>query len=348
MDKVDNNKVDKKPENKAQNWTERFWNEDHPSPKKEIACRHCGARNRVLVSKAVISPEKYLCAKCAKPLFLAPDEPLTAIPSRVFEHAQDASTLRALKAIPGASSLLKLLYKHLNERAISYQLTANAIQCGEDQFPELVRIVMSARDRLGCTFDPVVYFTSMPFSNAFTSGSERAIVCFSTAILNQLTDAELLFVTGHELGHLMSEHAVARMLMVLLANGGLVMLPGIARLISLPIQMALMKWSRCSELTADRAGLLACRDVTVVLHAMMKMAGGNDPGVTSRTELSVAAFVSQAKELAKREDSDQLDNLTAIYFTRGQTHPYVAWRVLELLDWVENGNYLNILSGDYL
>jgi Zn-dependent protease with chaperone function len=328
-------------------WTKKIWNEANPSPKHEVVCRHCHVRNRVIVARAAIEPEKFICAQCKEPLFLTPDEPLVSLSSRSFEHPLDASTLRTLRAIPGVSILFKAFYKQLNERALLYNLSANAIHCSEEQFPELKNIVQRASDRLDSRLNLNIFFTSAPYSNAFTSGGSEAILCFSTALLNHLTDDELLFVTGHEIGHLLSEHTISRLLLKVLLSGGLTALPEIARYLSFPIQLALLKWSRCSELTADRAGLLACRNVTTALNCMMKMAAGNDPGVTSRTELSLAAFVEQAYNL-KTQDSKMLDSIVASLFTRQQTHPLIAWRILELLDWVENGNYFDILSGKYI
>ena len=329
------------------NWTDKIWNEAHPSPKREVSCRHCHARNRVPVSKAVLEPAKFICAQCKEPLFLTPEEPLSSLSSRSFEHPLDAGTLRTLRAIPGVAVLFKAFYKQVNERALLYNLSANAIHCGDEQFPELKAIVQCASDRLGSGLNLNIFFTSMPFSNAFTSGGSEAILCFSTALLNHLSDEELHFVTGHEIGHLMSEHTISRLLLGVLLSGGLNALPEIARYLSFPIQMALLKWSRCSELTADRAGLLACRDVTTALNCMMKMAAGNDSGVTSRTELSLSAFVEQAHNL-KNQDSKMLDSIVASLFVRQQSHPLIAWRVLELLDWVENGNYFDILAGNYI
>ena len=328
-------------------WTKKIWNEANPSPKHEVVCRHCHVRNRVIVSRAAIEPEKFICAQCKEPLFLTPDEPLVSLSSRSFEHPLDASTLRTLRAIPGVSILFKTFYKQLNERALLYNLSANAIHCSDEQFPELNSIVQRASDRLDSRLNLNIFFTSAPYSNAFTSGGSGAILCFSTALLNHLTDDELLFASGHEIGHLMSEHTISGLLLKVLLSGGLSALPEIARYLSFPIQMALLKWSRCAELTADRAGLLACRNVTTALNCMMKMAAGNDPGVTSRTELSLAAFVEQAYNL-KNQDSKMLDSIVASLFTRQQTHPLIAWRILELLDWVENGNYFDILSGKYI
>ena len=328
-------------------WTKKVWNEEHPAPRHEIICRHCRARNRIPVDRAVISPEKAICAQCKGLLFLGKDEPLTGISSRSFENPLDAETSATLRAIPGASAIMKIVHKYFNENTFLYNMMANAIQCSDEQFPELYGIVGRAVKRLDCKFEPKVFFSSMPYINAFTSGGVETVLCYSTALLNQLDDDELEFVTGHELGHLMSEHVISRLILKVILSGGVIALPGIARHVSTPIQFALLKWARCSELTADRAGLLACRNVTVALNCMMKVAAGNDRGVTERTTLSLAAYVAQAMSL-DNQSSDKLDSITSSLFAGQQSHPFPAWRVMELIDWVENGNYFDILSGNYV
>jgi Zn-dependent protease with chaperone function len=48
---------------------------------------------------------------------------------------------------------------------------------------------------------------------------------------------------------------------------------GFGGLLSLPLEIALVRWQRMSEFTADRAGILACQDVNAAMGAMMKLAG---------------------------------------------------------------------------
>ncbi len=33
--------------------------------------------------------------------------------------------------------------------------------------------------------------------------------------------------------------------------------------------------------------------------------------------------------------------------TMNQSHPFIAWRMMNLLEWVEHGNYLDIMAGQY-
>ena len=80
---------------------------------------------------------------------------------------------------------------------------------------------------------------------------------------------------GHELGHVMSGHALYRTVTLLILWLGFQNLPFLAGLALLPIKLALLEWYRKSELSSDRAGLLASQDPTacssvqgaVALHA---------------------------------------------------------------------------------
>ena len=66
---------------------------------------------------------------------------------------------------------------------------------------------------------------------------------------------------GHELGHAMSGHAVYKTLLLrLLSMSGLLSAIPMGGLSIRMIIAALMEWSRKSELSADRAGLLATQD----------------------------------------------------------------------------------------
>ncbi len=163
---------------------------------------------------------------------------------------------------------------------------------------------------------------------------------------DQLNDEEVIAVIAHEFGHLHADHVLymtmARLLLVL---GRLT--SNIVSLLSLPIQLALLKWSRCAELTADRAGLLGCRDLESALQVQLKMAGGARPGILKRGKLEIGPFIKQARELERKEMSSWLDNTLVLMITMNRTHPFAAWRIMHLLQWVENGNYLDILAGDY-
>ncbi len=191
-----------------------------------------------------------------------------------------------------------------------------------------------------------MFLSESPAGNTFTAGEEDKSVVIFSGLLDLVDDDELLAVIGHELGHQHAEHVVYLFLARIVMSAGTA-LAGPGTFFTLPLQLALAKWSRCAELTCDRAGLLATRDLRPALGVQMAFAGANRVGVRRRTEPSLPAFIRQARDLAEVEAGDALDGIAAFLLTRNASHPFAAWRVMHLINWVEHGNYLDILAGDF-
>lgn len=324
-----------------------IWPTTGVNPTRVIRCRQCGQRNRVEIPVAVFSPERCRCGACHTPLFLQAADPLSGLSAHAYEHPLDRTTLQALQAVPGFSALLRWLLSNVTERSFRLTYASTGVQCGPDQFPELVTLLEQARSRLDVSYRPHLFLVESATMNAMTWGVEEPIMAVYSALLDQLEDREVQAILGHELGHLHADHSLYRVMANLLLHGGASLLTGPARLLTLPLTLALLKWYRCSELTADRAGLLSCGDLRASLFVLFKLAGGNRPGTLKRTQLSLPAFIRQARALEKQENSHWLDGILSALLSMDTTHPFAAWRVMQLLDWVENGNYLDILAGEY-
>src|SRR5438874_9267821 len=69
------------------------------------------------------------------------------------------------------------------------------------------------------------------------------------------------------------------------------------RSVLLPVQLALLEWYRKSELSSDRAGLLACQDPTASMRMFLKMAGDRKSTRlnSSHVEISYAVFCLKKK-----------------------------------------------------
>jgi hypothetical protein len=106
------------------------------------------------------------------------------------------------------------------------------------------------------------------------------------------------------------------------------------------ILMGLNEWQRKSELSADRAGLLAGQDVEAGKRALMKMAGGG-----RLTEMDAEAFREQAREYDAA--GDVRDGLLKFLNLLTRSHPYAVVRFVELEHWATDGSYRRILAGDY-
>jgi hypothetical protein len=128
--------------------------------------------------------------------------------------------------------------------------------------------------------------------------------------------------------------------MVLILTVSLGFLPFLAGIVLLPIQLALLEWYRKSELSSDRAGLLAAQDPQATMRMFLKFAGGGD-----MKQMDLNAFLVQAREY--EELGGALDRVFKMLNTLGETHPFNTLRAAELQRWIEAGHYDRILRGEY-
>ncbi len=138
----------------------------------------------------------------------------------------------------------------------------------------------------------------------------------------------------------MSGHALYRTLLIILIEFGARYLPFLAGIALLPIIYGLLEWYRKSEISSDRAGLLASQDPVASMRMFMKMAGGG-----RINEMDLNAFMVQAKEY--ESGGDAFDKIAKVLNTLNMTHPFHTLRAAELQRWVESGEYDRILRGEY-
>ena len=259
-----------------------------------------------------------------------------------YEHSSDRKTLDALQGQSGLETLIRKCNEFGLERLLRVQLMGSYLRAGEDCFPHLYRAVQDGCDILDVPKRPAVYIQPGGL-NAFTAGVDNPILVFEAGLIDALSEEELRFVVGHELGHIKSGHVlyyqIAMLLPVLAEVVGAATL-GFGSLLSFPLEVALIRWQRMSELTADRAGLLACQDVNAATMAMIKLAG---LPLKFFDRVNTEDFLAQAREF-EAFDSDKLDWIAKILTGLGQTHPWTVMRASEMLRWIDSSAYEKLLA----
>jgi Zn-dependent protease with chaperone function len=263
-----------------------------------------------------------------------------------WEHPADRAALQTLRAVPGVDDVIRRVLAMLGgERGIRLLFQGNAVRVGPTQFPKL----WSLHTEVTTTFDwvnvPELYVSQTPFFNAGAYGIDAPFIVVHSAAIELLDDDELRVLLSHELGHVLSGHALYRTIAAILAMVSLGVLPVLAELVVLPIRLAFLEWSRKSELSSDRAGLLGGQDIVVAQRMDMKMAGGGR-GAGFAGQLNVDAFMQQAHEYAT--SSEGLDVVYKLLSTLALTHPMHTVRAAELQRWVTSGEYDRILRGEYV
>jgi Zn-dependent protease with chaperone function len=307
-----------------------------------VRCRYCGQRNSV---KADFKPGEAVCGKCRLPLSDEPHKKFADLTKHDYIHPLDSKALAALRAIPGIDSALRKLLEVTGETALRVIFTGSSVKVTSKQFPDLHAKLQIACTTLGVDM-PELFVQQNPIVNAFTYGSKKHIIVLHSGLLERLTDEETLAVISHEVGHIHAEHALyltAARLMEALANASAArLIPGseiIKFVISAGINSALLAWARRAELSGDRAALLVVQDPHVVGRVMMKLAGG-----TSASKIDYDQFLEQGRQFKKTCDEKALDKFWANIINAGLTHPFPIWRVGEILDWVESGEYEKVMK----
>ncbi|MEO6391086.1 MAG: M48 family metallopeptidase [Pyrinomonadaceae bacterium] len=305
-----------------------------------IRCRYCGQRNQI---RPVGGDPK--CGRCRLPLSDAPHRKFAALDKHEYIHPSDSRALAALRTIPGIDSALKKLLSVTGESAIRVIFTASAVKVTPYQCPDLYAKLQVACTTLGVDM-PDLFVQQNPIVNAFTGGVEKPVIVLHSALIERLNDEETLAVLAHEVGHIHAEHVLyltAARLIEALANVALAAAPitGIVtQILSGTMRAALLAWARRAELSCDRAALLVTQDHHVIGHTMMKLAGG-----TFASKMDYEQFLVQAREFQKNYDEKALDRFWADIITSGLSHPFPVWRVSEILQWVESGDYQRVLDG---
>jgi hypothetical protein len=266
---------------------------------------------------------------------------LTGISSRAYEHPADRSALVALRKLSGFDTLLRKLFGLFNERAFRLTYLAGSVRCSERQFPHIHELIRDGSYILDLPDVPECYVIQSPLVNAMALGRDKPFVVITTGMVNLYDPEELRWVVGHELGHILSGHAVYRtMLMFLIQLAARIAWMPIGYIGLRGIIWGLEEWFRKSELSCDRAGLLAGQDVDAGRRALMKLAGG-----AQLSELNPDAFREQAHEYDAVPDLR--DSLLKLMQLQGNTHPFSVVRFAELDYWATHGEYERILGGDY-
>lgn len=261
--------------------------------------------------------------------------PLPGLQASDFQHPSDVAATDALKRVPGLEKVMSKILEYGMERLYYVDNVASNLRVTPLMFGRLHRSLTWACKILDVA-EPEMYVTVDPVPNAFTFGHTKPFVTVTSGLIDMLSDEELFFVIGHEIGHIKAGHVlygtIARNIAAVIELVGQATL-GIGTILGQGLIYALLEWYRCAELTCDRAALLCVQDLEAAQGTFMKLAGG-----TTRlaAEMDRGEFLRQIRAY---EDVDRstLNKAYKILLTASRTHPFAIQRAKELELWHEAG-----------
>lgn len=156
-------------------------------------------------------------------------------------------------------------------------LRSEAVEISEEQMPELYQSFIDACQLLGLKKVPSIYILeSGGLLNAFaTRHASRDFVVLYSDIIETFgsNSKELMFIIGHELGHIQRKHISKQILIM----------PGLLCPILAPA------YSRACESSCDRYGVFVSKNLDASINAMLALVGGK----SLHKELNARVFAKQ-------------------------------------------------------
>ncbi len=272
---------------------------------------------------------------------------LAGLPASAFVSDADLWALEKLQKLPLVPQLVSKFYEVGIDRWLYCWNMSSSVRCGPRQYPTLYRILQESCDVLDMP-EPELYVSGNPFPNAFAGGVERPYIALRSSMIDTMSEEQLYFIMGHELGHIKAKHvlyfSVGSLLFPLLELLGKRTM-GASDVATYALVTAFYEWSRQAEFSADRAGLLVCQSLDVAIDSQIALTAGPN---RLRDEMSREAFMEQARAY---QDADSLDKLgkMVLFLTMGRhmSHPMPVHRTQQLERWVFSGTYDRILNGQY-
>jgi Zn-dependent protease with chaperone function len=203
------------------------------------------------------------------------------------------------------------------------QFLGTSVKVTSNSFPDVQKAAQIASDNLSITL-PDIFVAYSPIINAFALGilGKKSIVLHSS-LVEAMNEDELIFVIGHELSHIKCGHTSWS---VITNSVNQIRVPVISDIMG----YIFLFWNRIAEYTADRGGLIACRNLTSSTSALIKLATGEKLS----HEVDTEEFINQVNR------DGRIAQIAEILLT----HPYIVNRVKILANFYDLRIYKNICS----
>ncbi len=257
--------------------------------------------------------------------------------SQDFVHPEDEAARRNMEAVPGFSTAVKTFLKIGMEQYFYGVNMASKIRLSENQLPELYAKLPPVCGKMGID-EPEFYLEMNPAPNAYTFGDTKIFLTITSGLVEYLDDNELNAVIAHECGHILCRHVLYHTMANMLKSSADMF--GLLGAFTTPVQLALLYWSRKSELSADRAAAIVTGSAQAVVETMIRLAGG-PPKITGKVNIEEYAAQADAYDALQEKTWDKVLQTYAVAFL---DHPFSAVRTREILRWCKTEQFTRLIA----
>ncbi len=205
------------------------------------------------------------------------------------------------------------------QSAREWQLVARAVEITPSTFPELAPIVDELRQRFDLPRTRVYISRETP--TGYTVGvREPYAIVMAAAVVGTLTPDEFKFLVGREMGHIKLRHTWAA---TILGSANMHLPEPLGYLLKVR-KVLFGSYQHAQELSCDRIGVVATRDVRPALSALIKQ----NLGAIKGSQVDIDSLAPQADVLRRG-----LSGASLKVMQRMSAQPFAVSRLLELIEW---------------
>tara|TARA_Y100000588_G_scaffold271363_1_gene287076 strand:+ start:2319 stop:3434 length:1116 start_codon:yes stop_codon:yes gene_type:complete len=202
----------------------------------------------------------------------------------------------------------------LESSYIRYQFDEQGLRVSADVTPRLYSVLEAVCQRLRIeSTDVLAFVRASPEVQAecYAGDTKDCLVTLTSGLIKLMSEQELAFVLGHEIGHFLLRHGAKQEIADHSIEG--------------------MMRQRYCEISADRVGMLAASGKDAAFRALIKMSCGLE---ASYLRFDIGTYLEQIRSAAKLSEQSGV----------GATHPSLVMRCRALL-WFEMSREYREVNG---
>lgn len=256
-----------------------------------------------------------------------------------YAHPADSAVIKVLETLIG-KAVMEDAIGSITSAQMGLMLSTG-IAVNQRNFPDTYDILIGCCETLRIAQPYTIITNEIPGINALTCGTESfAFVAISGQLSALFRPEEQRFIIGHECGHIAMGHVVYHTMANFLGIAGN-LIPVVGPVLAQSISLPLSAWSRCSEITADRAGMICCGDVRTAQRALLRLIGG----FQDVSDVDIDSYIETS------ENSRGVHKLGA-YAEFFRSHPLIPKRIRALEKFSHSEMYARVsgkeIQGDLL
>lgn len=232
-----------------------------------------------------------------------------------------------LKAI---HDLLQIKERNSQENSVPFYIRGYYLPLRDGLFGDIPRLCRSVAGDLGFSDGAIEFYMANDNDcNSFSiagNGHAPHIIVLNRGLVERAAPDELKFCVGHEMGHLIFDHSYVSKTIQFIYPASDQQPPLFQKLYD--------AWSKISEISADRMGLLANRDIDASLRALFRLSSGLDNGHFDLDLTKLVGIAESAFEEMRRNPSYVF-----------ASHPANPVRIIALKRFYESGLWRSVTSG---